>query len=271
MAGSLDFDRHSAITQYEQVSVGAGGTTLTPLQTHVAVTTTAAGTLTLPDPSRMKDEIVSIRFVSATGICTVAFPGAGSPDLRLIVAGDYINAYSSGTHWSVIASATNGGGTSETGVTAQEFISGHCHQTVLTLSGVALVIGDNENLGVGAKLYTFPTGAIVIQEAYMSVGITLTTGTPTTDTPDVGLGTVIASGAVAVLGGTSTFENLLTGQTAADVAGTATVKTIATQTLAIETAGVKAVFFNAADGWANVDNTAATLAGTVVLNWTHMF
>ena len=85
-------------------------------------------------------------------------------------------------------------GTPGTGVTAVESGSKNFHLTTLTLSGVALTIGDTAALADGALIYTFPAGAIIVEAAYLSVGVTLTTGTPTTDTPDVGLGSVIGTG-----------------------------------------------------------------------------
>jgi len=157
-------------------------------------------------------------------------------------------------------------GTAGTGVTAVETGSGAVHTTTLTAAAVALTIGDTAALADGALVYTFPAGVILVESAYISMGVTLTTGTPTTDTPDVGLGTVIATGAVATLDGTATFEDILTGQTAADIAGTAT-EAAAAQSLLIPAASAHTVHFNIADTWANVDDTAATADGTIILNW----
>lgn len=165
------------------------------------------------------------------------------------------------------AIAVDNAGTAGTNVTAVEHSgNGKDFVTVLTLAGVAYTIGDNASLADGALIYTFPAGAIVVDAASISVGITLTTGTPTTDTPDIGLGTVIGSGAVAVLGGTATFEDILTGRAADDVAGTAEVGTVQTS-LVIEAAAAHTVHLNIADAWADVTDTAATASGTVVLRW----
>ena len=160
-------------------------------------------------------------------------------------------------------------GTAGTGVTAVEYGNGQHHTTVLTLTGVAYTIGDNASLADGALIYTFPAGALVVNMASISVGLTLTSGTPTTDTPDGGLGSVIASGSVSVLSGTATFEDIMTGQTFNDVAGTAEGKTGQT-TLVVEAADAHTVHLNFADAWADVDNTAATAAGTVWLGWTFL-
>ena len=161
-------------------------------------------------------------------------------------------------------------GTAGTGVTATEYGDGRNHVTKLVLSGVAFTIGDTAALADGALIYTLPAGPIVINSSSINVGLTLTTGTPTTDTPEIGLGTVIGTGAVAVLGGTATFEDIMGGGSTpvmADVAGTAELFTHVAN-LKIETADAHTVHLNIADTWANVDDTAATVAGTVWIKWT---
>lgn len=161
-------------------------------------------------------------------------------------------------------------GTAGTGVTAVEYGDGVDHLTILTLTGVAFTIGDTADLADGALIYTMPAGAVVIDSATISVGLSLTTGTPTTDTPEVGLGSVIASGANATLGDVgTTSEDILGPAVANNVAGTAEVATSATG-MVMNTGAAHTVHLNYADGWANVDNTAATAAGTVVLRWTFL-
>ncbi len=165
-------------------------------------------------------------------------------------------------------------GTANTGVTATEYGDGRRHVTVLTVSQAdALTVADNANIADGYLLYTLPAGEVVVESASMSMAVTA--AEDTTATPDVGLGTVIGTGAVAVLGGTATFENIITGQTAADANGTATVATTiptAAVPLVIATAGAHTVHFNVADGWADTAGTdlTADIAGQVVLVWTYM-
>lgn len=167
---------------------------------------------------------------------------------------------------------TDNVGTANTGVTAAEYGNGYMHTTVLTVSQTdALTTGDNAALADGYLLYTLPAGEIIIDSSYMSMGMTATTE-QIADTPDVGLGTVIGTGAVATLNTTATFEDIITGQTAADADGTATVVTAiptAAVPFVIATADAHTVHFNVADTWA--DDTSADLsadiAGTVVLNW----
>lgn len=164
-----------------------------------------------------------------------------------------------------------------TGVTAVEYGDGRNHTTVLTLTNVALgTITGGADQALGGLIYTFPAGAHVHEATYMSVGVTTAGGTKS-DTPDVGIGSVVGSGAVATLnlvGATS--EDYITGQTAADAAGTAKVKmTAATagygQGISLNESGdVKAVYFNAADGWAAGAAGDLKASGTVVLKWTKM-
>lgn len=167
-----------------------------------------------------------------------------------------------------------GVGTAASGTTAVEYGDGRLHQTILTVATTLPAIAGGANLGVGKLLYTLPAGAQVIESAYMSIAITQTEAHINADTPDVGLGTVIASGVVATLDGTATFENILTGQTAANCTGTATVKTAkATASpfeLVREAADAKTIYLNVADGWAASGDAAALLTGTVVINWRTM-
>jgi len=163
-------------------------------------------------------------------------------------------------------------GTPNTGVSAAEHGDDRYHLTVLTINQTdALTTADNAALADGYLLYTFPAGVCVFYYAYMSVGVTSASSEQQSDTPDVGLGTIIASGAVSLLSGTPTFENIISGNTAADANGTVTVDT------AFPTAGhfhmnagsAHTLHLNVADTWA--DDTGGDLtmdiAGTVVISW----
>jgi hypothetical protein len=156
------------------------------------------------------------------------------------------------------------------GVTAVENGDGYSHVTVLTVASVLPAITGGADQAVGALVYTFPAGSIIVKACYMSMGITQSEAHINADTPDVGLGTVIGSGAVAVLDTPTTFENLLTGQTAADCTGTSAVKTVADQIFVIEAADAHTVHFNAAFGWAASGDAAAAITGTIVLEWQFM-
>lgn len=160
-------------------------------------------------------------------------------------------------------------GTAGTGFTATEYGDSTFHKTVLAVNYTLPAIAGGANLAVGRLAYTFPAGIINQKAARLSVAITQTQGNITADTPDIGIGTVIASGAVAVLGGTATFENILTGQTAADCNGTATEKTLATS-LVIEASGAHTVYLNVADSWAASGDAAAVITGTITLEWAYL-
>lgn len=161
-------------------------------------------------------------------------------------------------------------GTPATNVTAVEYGDGRNHCTVLTLSAVAVTTGNNASLGVGSLLYTLPAGAQEIDSAYVEVGLTLA-GTPTAQTPVLGLGTTIASGAVSVLSGTAAFQNIMAGAALADIAGTVK-KNFATPTsppLYVATSGGvnHTIYLNFAVAWASQTSTAATANGTVTIYW----
>jgi hypothetical protein len=165
-------------------------------------------------------------------------------------------------------------GTPGTGVTAVEYGTGYEHTTVLTVNTVLPNIAGGASLGVGVLMYTLPSGVQVINSSYFTMGITQTTGHINANTPTVGLGTVIASGAISVLSGTATFQDISVGVAAANCTGTATVQTaLATASPFVvirAAAAAKTIYFNAAAAWAASGDPAAILAGTIVLQWTTM-
>jgi len=158
-------------------------------------------------------------------------------------------------------------GTVASGSSVVEYGDGYHHTSVITVNTTLGAIAGGASLGLGKLLYTLPAGAQVINDVYMSMAITQTQGNINADTPDVGLGTTVASGAVATLDGTAAFENVMTGQTAANCTGTATVNT-ATISMALEAGDDKTIYLNVADGWAASGDAAALLTGTVTINWT---
>ena len=162
-------------------------------------------------------------------------------------------------------------GTAGANVTAEHVSAdGYNYTTTLTLDEVAATIGDNASLAGGALIFTFPAGEIHVRAASIDAAMTLTTGTPKTDTPELGLGTTQGSGANATLGDVAaTAENICGPVVAADINGTASVSSKLTDLL-IATGGAHTVYFNYADGWANVDNTDATISGTVTIHWTKL-
>lgn len=164
-------------------------------------------------------------------------------------------------------------GTAGTNVTAIELGDGAVHTTILTLASVAITIGDTADLATGALIYTLPAGVQFIDYVYMTVALTADDAANQTDTPEVGLGTVIGSGAVATLGTTPTFEDIIEGAAVADANGTAKViADIPTANIPLVrlSGDAKTIHLNYADGWANGAVQTATASGTVVLKWTHL-
>lgn len=170
---------------------------------------------------------------------------------------------------------TNEGvGDATSGLSVTEYGDSRNHTTVINTKTKLGAIAGGAALALGKLLYTFPVGEIVVNSIKMSVAITQTESNIDADTPDVGLGTDLATGAYATLsacdsGETLTTENILTGQTAADCDGTATVLTLSSGTV-IATAADHEVYFNVADTWAADGDAGALLTGEVVINWTKM-
>ena len=163
-------------------------------------------------------------------------------------------------------------------VTIKEYGDGRDITTVLTLTNfiVGALAGAAAALGVGNIVYAFPAGQhLELVSAFSAIVLTAAGTAVATDT---GLGSVIASGAVSLLSGTTTFEDRLTGQTintAPD--GGAAVSALLAATAGIGlgislnvAASIKNVFLNSAGTW-NADNTGnLTASGTIVLKWTRM-
>lgn len=158
-------------------------------------------------------------------------------------------------------------GTANTGVTAVEYGNGRWHQTVLSFTDLAVgTAPDGTALGFGVLLYTLPAGVQNFQLAYSSVALSGPAAIQA-DTPEIGLGTVIASGVVSVLGGTATFEDIIEGSAATDVNGTVNVDHDNTVDLIRLSAAAKTVHLNVADTWAS-GGGAVTATGSIVLQWT---
>lgn len=154
----------------------------------------------------------------------------------------------------------------ESGMTCVTTGQGGWYKTDITVNTTLGAIAGGANLALGVLLATLPAGAAIIHGSQLDIALQQTEGNVTADTPDIGLGTTVASGVVAVLGGTAAFENIMTGQTAGDCDGTATTKTIGTQ-LVIESGGDHTIYLNVADGWAASGEAAMEVSGTVTLLW----
>ena len=161
-------------------------------------------------------------------------------------------------------------GTAGTGTTATEYVEGRNRVTVLAMAGTMLAITAGAH-AYGLKIYTFPAGVHRVLRVTMSVGVDGADANNNADTPEVGVGSVIATGSVADLTGTTGFDDLSTQATAANLTGTETVFAFDPTEIGIRlnlSDGVKAVHLNTADTWAGTD-TGPVLSGTVTLEWTY--
>ncbi len=179
------------------------------------------------------------------------------------------------------ASSAVGTVTTTATTSVEESGMGDWHVTKLTMTNFAVGTGaDNASLGIGAKFYTLPAGTILVREATIVGGTTLAADV-TTGSPEVGIGTVIASGAVSVLSGTATFEDIIDGNassTGGDTTGNLTGTTIykssdgsTRDNVLIKTTGGKArdLFLNVAVAWPNstTGTLAVTFTGVITLVW----
>ena len=174
---------------------------------------------------------------------------------------------------------TNLGTTPVVTVTIVEYADGRDVTTELTLANfiIGAQAGAAAALGLGNIVYAFPAGQHFELVSALSAIVLTCAGTAVASV-DVGLGSVIASGAVATLDGTATFEDRLTGQTFATASGGGAAGSFLKAATAgigagisLNVAGsVKNVFLNAAATW-NADNTGnLTASGKVILKWTKM-
>lgn len=167
-------------------------------------------------------------------------------------------------------SSTGVPGVAATNVVATETGFGPYHQTKLVITNAVLpAITGGVAQAVGVQLYTFTSANYVIDKAFGFFGITQTGGNINADTPDVGLGTVVATGAVAVLGGTATFEDVMTGAALTNCTGTKSRRLVA-QSVPVLRTTTDNLFFNAADTWAAGGDTGALVNGEVTIDWTYL-
>lgn len=157
----------------------------------------------------------------------------------------------------------SGLGTLSAGPTAEVYGSPDSFTLVLTLEDfeVMTTIGDSASLANGAQIFQWGDGAWFIESTTLS-GTVDADASVTSDTPEVGIGSVEAAGATATL--STTTENYTpNAAVAASVADGAVSGGWAANLFIAASGGVaKTVFLNAADGWADRD------AGTVPLTFT---
>ncbi len=158
-------------------------------------------------------------------------------------------------------------GTDGAGVTVKEYLiaggdgtTGAMYMTNLFIpAGTSVVTTpDTAALAQGMLLYTFPAGQIIIKRIYGDVGLDIDDAANVADTPEIGLGTAIASGANATLGAAAAgieAENLwgpivVAGcDTEADASDAD--QTLVTDDFFMIGSADHTVFFNVADTWGN--------------------
>jgi len=160
-----------------------------------------------------------------------------------------------------------------TGLTVSEYGDGVTHQTKITLA--ATPVGTPvaaANLAIGVLVYTLPAGAIMIEGCNVSVALAdVSVGALCiADTPNLGVGLLIGSGANATLNAVgATCHNYLAEAAVAGCAALYTDTYLASSVakVALTAALAHTVYLNAADGWAGAGTIKAT--GTIVLNWVY--
>ncbi len=167
-------------------------------------------------------------------------------------------------------------GTAASGWTAVEQGAGTQRRTIIDLTSPLSVVTtpDTAALSDGVLCYTFPAGQIIVHEVYGDVGMEIDDATNVADTPEVGLGNVIVSGAIATLGASvTTTENVWgphvvtgcdTGAAASDA-----IQQISVKNFIIPGADSHAIYFNVADTWSNGAGTADCFVFTArfVIDW----
>ena len=122
----------------------------------------------------------------------------------------------------------------------------------------------------GKLLYTFPAGNIVVKKSALNLTLDDVGTTCAADTPEVGLGTTVASGTAAAVLATTT-ENILEGGTcvAPKVDGTAATVGTDTTDLVIKAADAHTVYLNIGDNWAGADD-GISATGKIILEWKYL-
>jgi hypothetical protein len=161
-------------------------------------------------------------------------------------------------------------------IAVEEYGNGIDHVTKLTLTAFAVGTGgDAEDLAIGAKIYTFPAGTILVETASIK-GIFDQASHGTITDGEASIGTVIGSGAVDTAGEVgATSENVLQGDIgvlSTYVLGTTVLQAaglgVAGTALTILSAGVHDLFLNLAATWPNIAaGEAVTFTGVVTFKW----
>jgi hypothetical protein len=159
--------------------------------------------------------------------------------------------------------------TAHSGFTTRTWGTPEGYMTEVTVNSVLPAIAGGAALGVGKKAVSLPAGVRLVTDLSMSIaihgGVNIVA-----DTPEVGFGTTIASGANATLGAVAAgAENLITGVVATDCNGADATPTVGTQAtdLLIAAADSHDIYLNVADTWAASGDAAAEISGTFTFRW----
>jgi hypothetical protein len=151
--------------------------------------------------------------------------------------------------------------------TVMEYGNKYSHVSVISVTEFTQAVAGAD-LGFGKKIYDFPEGLVKCKRAVIDITMSAPTST---DVGEVGLGTVVASGAVATLGGTATFEDIVDGfaNTAPSVAGAATQAGKECEAGQLDgTSTSKDLFLNFAASWTPTEDI--TISGTITLFWDYL-
>lgn len=136
------------------------------------------------------------------------------------------------------------------------------HTQITVTAPLAITLGATGARAGGVKILDMPACLAAIQAARIKLaGGTLSDPAATGTAGEIGLGTTIASGAVAVLGGTAAFENILEGGVPAALGNIAAGGSLAPY---LGGAGSRAAVGNGSAPWA-IHLNASTTLGTAAL------
>jgi hypothetical protein len=140
------------------------------------------------------------------------------------------------------------------------------HLTKLTFTDTASAAGAA--LAAGALVYTFPAVPCLVRGVYVSGTLTAATET---GTPEVGVGTLVGSGANATLGAVgATAENIIEGTASEAFAsgGTAFTRSSLVAKLPLIVAASSVLHVNYAQTYTETEDV--TVAGTIWVDWVEL-
>lgn len=158
-------------------------------------------------------------------------------------------------------------GTASNNSALTEHVNGNYHTTTITVDTNFAAIAGAGAFATGLLVYSFPTITnkyVFIDSVRLRARMNQTSGNINADTPDLGIGTQVASGANALLSANANFENVLTGQTVPNC--TNSYITTVTTSGGYSSNNTFSLYLNVADTWAGADSGPAILA-FIVINW----